>query len=209
MKNIIEICKDFGIEIPAEKHADFLKAVNVEYKTVSDYQKQVDKTTAATQRAETAEEALKGFEGLTPDKMKEQLEEANRKVKEAQDNAVKQIAERDFTDALNAELANIKFTSAAAKKAVEADIRAADLKLKDGKILGLSDLIEQMKKADASAFVDEEQEVAEVNKPRFTASNGAAGNPGSKKKLSDMSLDERIKLKASNPTLYNKLRKGE
>lgn len=39
MKNIIEICKDFGMEIPAEKREDFLKAVNGEYKTVAEHQK--------------------------------------------------------------------------------------------------------------------------------------------------------------------------
>ena len=135
MKNIIDICKDFGIEIPAEKHADFLKAVNSEYKTIAEHGKVLDKLTAATKRAETAEEALKGFEGIDPAKVNEQLAEANRKVKEAQDAAQKQLDERDFNDALKAELDGLKFTSTAARKAVESDIRAAGLKLKGGKIL--------------------------------------------------------------------------
>lgn len=175
MKNIIEICKDFGIEIPAEKHADFLKAVNGEYKTVSDYNKQVEKTNAATQRADTAEEALKGFEGLgNAADVKKQLEDANQKIKEAQEAAQKQLDERDFNDALKAELDGITFSSAAAKKAVEAEIRAAGLKLKDGKILGLSDLIGQLKKDDASAFVDDKNPPARFTQP---AGNGG-GNGG-------------------------------
>ena len=61
MKNIIEICKDFGIEIPADKHADFLKAVAGEYKTNAEHKKVTDKLDAAIKRAETAEDALKGF----------------------------------------------------------------------------------------------------------------------------------------------------
>lgn len=157
MKNIIDICKDFGIEIPADKHADFLKAVAGEYKTIAEHSKVTDKLTAMQKRAETAEEALKGFEGIDPTKVTEQLAEANRKVQEAQEAAQKQIEERDYNDALKAELDGLKFTSSAARKAVEADIRAAGLKLKNGKILGLSDLIEQIRKEDSSAFVDAAQ----------------------------------------------------
>ena len=115
MKNIIEICKEFGIEIPAEKHADLLKAVNTEYRTITEHNKVLDKLTAATKRAETAEEALKGFDGIDPEKISEQLAEANRKVKEAQEAAQKQLEERDYNDALKAELDKIKFTSAAAR----------------------------------------------------------------------------------------------
>lgn len=171
MKNIIDICKDFGIEIPAEKHADFLKAVNGEYKTIAEHGKVLDKLSAATKRAETAEEALKGFEGIDPAKINDQLAEANKKVKEAQEAAQKQIEERDFNDALKGELDGLKFSSGAARKAVEAEIRAAGLKIKNGKILGLSDLIDQMKKEDASAFVDEKNPPARFDDP------GNKGNP--------------------------------
>lgn len=207
MKNIIEICKDFGIEIPAEKHADFLKAVNGEYKTVSDYNKQVEKTNAATQRAGTAEEALKGFEGLgNAADVKKQLEDANQKIKEAQEAARKQLDERDFNDALKAELDGITFSSAAAKKAVEAEIRAAGLKLKDGKILGLSDLIGQLKKDDASAFVDDKN-----HPPRFTqpAGNGGVPTPAgiTKEAFSKMSYKDRLKIFNDNPALYKELTK--
>lgn len=168
MKNIIEICKDFGFEVPADKHADFLKAVAAEYKTNAEHSKVVEKVTAATKRAETAEEALKGFEGIDPAKVSEQLAEANKKVREAQEAAQKQIEERDYNDALKNELDGIKFSSSAARKSVESEIRSAGLKLKNGKILGLSDLIDQMRKEDASAFVDEKNPPAQ-----FTT----AGNP--------------------------------
>ena len=186
MKNIIDICKDFGIEIPADKHADFLKAVNGEYKTIAEHGKVQEKLTAAIKRAETAEEALKGFEGIDPTKVSEQLAEANRKVQEAQEAAQKQIEERDFNDALKSELDGIQFTSTAAKKSVESEIRAAGLKLKNGKILGLSDLIDQMKKDDASAFVDVKQQNLEQNRARFTQPNGNGGNPGGTTTVKDI-----------------------
>ena len=207
MKNIIDICKDFGIEIPAEKHADFLKAVNGEYKTIAEHGKVLDKLTAATKRAETAEEALKGFDGIDPAKVNEQIAEANRKVKEAQEAAQKQLEERDFNDALKTALDGIKFTSTAARKAIEAEVRASCSKVKDGTIIGFTDVIAAAKKADASAFVEEKREQLEQGKARFTVPNGGGGNPGGTFKLSDLSLDERIKLKATNPTLYNSMKK--
>lgn len=156
MRNIIEICKDFGIEVPADKHADFLKAVAAEYKTNAEHSKVNDKLSAAIKRAETAEEALKSFDGIDPEKVSEQIAEANRKVKEAQEDAQKQLEQRDFNDALRAELDRLNFSSSAARKAIEAEIREAGLKLKNGKILGLSDLIGQIRKADASAFAEEQ-----------------------------------------------------
>ena len=210
MKNIIEICKEFGIEIPAEKHADLLKAVNTEYRTIMEHNKVLDKLTAATKRAETAEEALKGFDGIDPEKISEQLAEANRKVKEAQEAAQKQLEERDYNDALKAELDKIKFTSAAARKAVEADIRSAGLKHKDGKILGLNDLIGQLKEQDATAFVDEKTQLQEQSRPRFTTKPTAPqrGKPLTREDI--MSIPDRSARRAAmaqNQHLFNN--KGE
>lgn len=183
MKNIIEICKDFGFEVPAEKQADFLKAVSGEYKTIAEHGKALEKLNAATKRAETAEEALSGFEGIDPAKVTEQLAEANKKVKEAQEAAQKQIEERDYNDALKAELDGIAFSSLAARKSIEAEIRASGLKLKNGKILGLSDLLDQMRKEDASAFVDEKNPPAQ-----FTTR--ASTNTGTVTKKDIMAIED-------------------
>lgn len=205
MKNIIEICKDFGFEVPAEKHADFLKAVAAEYKTNAEHGKVVDKLESATKRAETAEEALKGFDGIDPAKVSEQIAEANKKVKEAQEAAQKQLDERDFNDSLNAELDGLQFTSGAARKAVEAEIRAAGLKLKNGKILGLSDLIEQIKKDDASAFVDAEQARAQANAARFDDKGSKGNATGTLTKKDIMSVRDTVqrqKLIGENPHLF-------
>lgn len=189
MKNMIEICKDFGIEIPAEKHAEFNKAVSENYKTVAEFEKKVSRLEAERdshkERADTAEDALKGFDGIDPENVKAQLEEANKKIREAQESAQKQIDERDFSDALKAELDALKFTSSAARKSVEAEIRAAGLKHKNGKILGFGDLIDQIRKDDVSAFVDEQTQTLENNRAKFAnpASNGSNGGTITKKDI--------------------------
>lgn len=163
------------------------------------------------EKAETAEGTLKGFEGIDPAEMEAKLAEYKQKAEDAEKDRDQKLYERDFADALKAELDGVKFTSEAAKKAVMADIKEAGLKLKDGKILGLNDLIAQMKEKDASAFVDEAQERAQRNAAHFgpvTAPRGQQTPPGAltKETFKTMSLDARMKLKAENPALYNSLK---
>lgn len=206
MKSMIDICKEFGVEIPAEKHAEFNKAVAENYKTIAEHEKKVNRLTddlnAEKKRADTIEEALKGFEGMNPADVKTQLEEANRKIKEAQEAAEKQISERDFNDALKTAMEGIKFSSAAAKRAFEADVRANCSKVKDGTIIGFSDVLASAKKEDASAFVDDNNPVA-----RFDDS-GNKGNPAgtiTKKEILAIKDDkERYRMIDQNRHLFMK-----
>ena len=120
------------------------------------------------EKAETAENTLKGFEGVDLETMQRELSDWKKKAEDAEKNAQAQIYQRDFNDALKTELESVKFSSEAAKRAIMAEIKESGLKLKDGKILGLNDLISQMKEKDASAFIDEEQQKAQQNAARFT-----------------------------------------
>jgi hypothetical protein len=63
--------------------------------------------------------------------------------------------------------------------------------------------LKQIKEKDESAFAPE------GDKPKFTDVPKGPKNNNGTKSLKDLSLDERIKLKNSNPELYNKLKKGE
>lgn len=120
------------------------------------------------EKAEAAETTLKGFEGVDLETMQKELSDWKQKATEAEKKAQEQIYERDFADALKTEFEGIKFSSEAAKRAIMAEVKEAGLKLKDGKILGLNDLISQMKEKDASAFIDEGQQKAQQNAARFT-----------------------------------------
>ena len=195
MQNIIEICKEYGLEVPADKQSDFTKKVAENYLTKAEHEKKIGKleTDRDTwkEKAETAENTLKGFEGVDLETMKRDLADWQKKAEEAEKNAQAQIYERDFSDALKTELENVKFSSEAAKRDVMSQIKAAELKLKDGKILGLSDLIEQIKKTDASAFVDEAQQQNEANRARFTQ----PAKPGSGAKFGSMTKKDIMDIK--------------
>lgn len=183
-------------------------------KDVSKLQKENEKLTAdrdkEKERADNAEETLKKFDGVDVETMQAELATWQQKAKDIEKDYADKLAQRDFEDALKEEIGGYKFTSEAAKKAIMAEIREAGLKVKDGKILGLSDLLAQMKEKDASAFVDEKQEQLEAGRAKpFTGPLKGAAQPTASEKWKAMSLDERMKLKASDPAAYERMRKGE
>ena len=179
MKKLIETLRSFGVEIPAEKEAEIKAEISKNYKNVAEVTKTTEKLETERDswkgRAETAESTLKNFEGIDPANVKDEIATWKKKAEDAERDFQKKLDERDFEDALKEEIGAIKFSSEAAKKAVLADIRAAGLKVKNGKILGLSDLIEQMKSEDASAFVSEQQTNLEQGKARFTQNLNNSG----------------------------------
>ena len=158
------------------------------------------------EKAETAESTLKGFEGVDLETMQKDLADWKKKAEDAEKNAQAQLYERDFTDALKTEFEGIKFSSEAAQRAIMAEVKEAGLKLKDGKILGLNDLITQMKEKDASAFVDDEQQKAQQNQARFTQPTNKQGQGGALTKDQIMSIkdaSERQAAIAANMSLFN------
>ncbi len=170
-------------------------------KDVSKLQKENEKLAAdrdkEKERADTAEETLKKFDGVDVETMQAELATWQQKAKDAEKDYADKLAQRDFEDALKEEIGGYKFTSEAAKEAIMARIRAAGLKVNDGKILGLSDLLAQMKEKDASAFVDEKQEELEAGRAKPFTGPLKGGNPTGKK----VSPSELMKMKNENPNL--------
>ena len=209
MQKLIETLGSFGIEIPEDKQADVKKALSEHYKNAGEVTKTLTKVEgerdAWKERAETAENTLKSFEGIDPESIKGELATWKQKAADAEKEYNDKIYERDFADALKTALEDVKFSSASAKKAVMADIKDAGLKLKDGKILGLNDLLEQMKKDDASAFVDDDQQTALQSQARFTTGITHNNKPGKMTKADIMNIKdagERQAAIASNLSLF-------
>ncbi len=172
MQNIVEILKDFGLEIPEDKVTEFNKKVAENYKTVAEHTKATGKLQTELdgykERAESAEETLKTFEGIEPDKVQDEIATWKKKAEDAEKDYNAKIVEREFEDTLKTEIESFKFTSELAKKAIVQEIKEAGLKVKDGKILGLNDLIAGIKEKDATAFVDEDEDKAKQNAAKFT-----------------------------------------
>lgn len=171
MQNIIEICKEFGLEIPAEKQSEFSKKVSENYLTKAEHDKKIGRIEtdrdAWKEKAETAENTLKGFEGKDFDTITKERDEWKKKAEDAEKDYNSKIAEREKADLLKEAFADIKFSSEAAKKAIMDQI-SESVTVKNGKLIGFNDLLEDVKKNDATAFIDESNQNLEDNKPRFT-----------------------------------------
>nr|DAD58105.1 MAG TPA: minor structural protein [Caudoviricetes sp.] len=183
MQKLIDTLKSFGIEIPEDKQADVKKALSEHYKNAKEVAKTLSKVEGERddwkERAETAEETLKSFDGIDPANIQTELAGWKKKAEDAEKEFNAKIYERDFDDALKTALENVNFSSPAAKRSVTADIKSAGLKLKDGKILGLNDLLEPTKQDEPDTFVDKSQQQAQRNQARFTTHVGQQQTPGS------------------------------
>ena len=203
--NIIEKLKQFNVEVTPEMEkafsGDFLSELEVNKKL----SKAENDRDSWKQRAETAEETLKGFDGKDFDTITRERDEWKKKAEDAEKEYSAKEAEREKQELLKEAFADIEFTSTAAKNAIMAQI-GENVSVKNGKLIGFNDLLEDAKKNDASAFVNKEQQNLEQNKARFTGPmNNQNGGKSGKQILSEMSLDERIKMKANDPEGYKAL----
>ena len=156
--NIIEKLKQFNVEITADMEkafsGDFLSEREVE-KKLSRVENDRD---SWKQRAETAEETLKGFEGKDFDTITKERDEWKKKAEDAEKEYSAKEAEREKSELLKEAFADVEFTSESAKKAIMAQI-AENVSVKNGKLIGFNDLLEDAKKSDASAFVSKKDDV--------------------------------------------------
>lgn len=212
MQNIIEILKSNGIEVPEDKVTTINKAVAENYKTVSEVEKKTSKLESERdswkERAENAEETLKGFEGKDFDTITKERDEWKKKAEDAEKEYSAKEAEREKQELLKEAFAEIEFTSESAKKAIMAQI-AEGVSVKNGKLIGFNDLLEDAKKNDASAFVDKEQQNLEQNKARFTTSmnNQNGNNNGTLTKKDIMAIKDPVERQqkiAENMSLFQK-----
>lgn len=209
MENIHAILKKYGLEIPEGNKADFDKDIAANYKTQSEFEKKLSKVEGERdnyqQQLDTATETLKGFEGVDIEAIKTQLKDWQTKAENAEKDYQAKLEARDFDDALKAAMDGYKFSSDAARKAVMSEVKGAGLKLKDGKILGLADLMDSIKESDASAFVDDGNPPAKFTQ-RMTPSGG--GNPGGVLTAADIikikDPVERQKIMTANMHLFKK-----
>ena len=100
------------------------------------------------------------------------------------------MAELEKAELLKEAFADIEFTSNSAKNAIMKQI-SESVSVKDGKLIGFNDLLEDAKKNDASAFVNKQQETLEQNKAKFTTTMNSNGKVGTMTKDEIMAIKDR------------------
>lgn len=198
MKNIIEICKDFGIEIPADKHAEFNKVVAENYKTVAEHEKKVNRL---TDDLNAAKEALKGFEGIDPKDLQQKLEEANRKMQEMEDNHRKEAEEREFNSILETAITDAKGKNA---KAIMALLDMDKLRSSRNQEKDIKTALDSLRTESGYLFDDN------GGTPTFTAPNGNNGGGGKPITKNDiMKIKDPVERQRMIGQNINLFRKGE
>ena len=108
MKSIEQILAENGIELTDEQKTAINKAVDESYKTVNDWQKQVDKAeTLKTTLAET-QEKLKAFDGVDPAALNSEITKLKADLEQKEADYQAKIADRDFQDLLRESIASVK-----------------------------------------------------------------------------------------------------
>ena len=105
MKNIFDIMKEFGIEVPENHKKDFEKAVLENYKTMADYDKQTEKLTKANDTIKASDTAMKDlqtkldeYKDVDVSALNQRITDLKTKKGNIESDYQKKLAERDFND---------------------------------------------------------------------------------------------------------------
>lgn len=121
MKNIFEIMKEYGLEVPEDKKKDFEKAVLENYKTVTDYDNQAKKLDAANDTIKDNDTAMKdlqdkldGFKDVDVSGLNQMIKNLQTEKENIQKDYDAKIADRDFNDLVKESIAAVNGRNAKA-----------------------------------------------------------------------------------------------
>ena len=125
MKNIFELMKEYGLELPEDKKKDFEKTLLENYKTVKDYDAQKEKLETAEGKVTASEttinglkEDLKKFEGVDVAGLNKRITDLENDIKTKDTEYAQKIADRDFDDLLSESIRGANGKNAKAIKAL-------------------------------------------------------------------------------------------
>lgn len=121
MKNIFEIMKEYGLEVPEDKKKDFEKSVLENYKTVTDYDNQAKKLDAANDTIKANDTAMKdlrdkldGFKDVDVSGLNQRIKDLETEKANIQKDYDARIADRDFNDLVKESIAAVNGRNAKA-----------------------------------------------------------------------------------------------
>ena len=158
MKNIYEILKEFGVEVPEEKKAEFGKAWKENYRTKAEYDNAVSKRDEYKGSLDTVNEKLKEFDGVDVADLKGQIAKLQDDLKAKDSEYAAKEAERAFTDS------------------VKSAIKAAGGR-NDKAVMALLDLDALRASKDQSADIKKALDAAKASDAYLFGSNEPFNNP--------------------------------
>ncbi len=204
MVNVSNELKKLGIEVSDEQKESLKKSMGEELYSKKEMEDKVNKASSESEqwktRAESAEKMLEGLDGKSPEDILKERDDWKRQAEDSKKDYEAKIAEHEKNELLKEAFEEIEFTSESAKKAIMKDI-SESVSVKNGKLIGFSDLIEEAKKTDANAFVNKQTPPARFTKPN---ENDPGGDKHATREsiLSIKDRSERQKAIAENISLF-------
>lgn len=204
MVNVANELKKLGIEVSDEQKESLKKSMGEELYSKKEMEDKVNKASSESEqwktRAESAEKMLEGLDGKSPEDILKERDDWKRQAEDFKKDYEAKIAEHEKNELLKEAFAEIEFTSESAKKAIMEDI-SKGVSVRNGKLIGFSDLIEEAKKTDANAFVNKQTPPARFTKPN--ENNSGDDKPATRESiLSIKDRSERQKAIAENISLF-------
>ena len=157
MKNIFEIMKEYGLEVPEDKQKDFEKAVLENYKTVADYNTQAGKLKAANDTIianDTAigelKKQLEGFKDVDVTGLNETISNLEKEKQTMKEEYEKSISDRDFNDLLKESIASANGKNV---KAITALLEVDELKASKNQKEDIANAIKALTEAEDSKML--------------------------------------------------------
>lgn len=169
MINIYEIMKEFGLEIPEDKKAEFDKTWKENYRTKAEYDKAVEQRDAHKTSLDEVNERLKEFEGVDVAELKGQITKLQGDIKAKDDEYAAKETERVFNDTLTEA---IKSAGGRSTKAIMALLNIDELKASKNQSEDIKKALDTMKESDAYLFGANEPFLNPVG------ATGGTGNAG-------------------------------
>ena len=148
--SLFELLAKHGIEVPEEKKQGLESEFSESYREAQEFKELNTELEGVKGQLSQANEQIAGFKELDIEGVKQKAAEWEQKYNQAAENSAREIEQLKFDFALDREL-----TKAQARnpKAVKALLDRDALKYDKGKIIGLEEQLETLKKKEDSAFL--------------------------------------------------------
>lgn len=183
MKNIYEILKSIGLEVPDDKKAEFDKAVLENYKTVAEADKLRTARDNYKAQLDTATQKLEDFKDVNVEELKGKIETLTGDLASQKAAFEQQIADRDFDDLINGEIRSSKAKNI---KAVRALLDLDSIRASKNQKGDIAAALKKAKEENDYMFESEEP----IDNPDFVGKSSGKAAKKTIEDISKMSYDE-------------------
>lgn len=202
MQNYEKILEELGIEIPEDKKADLKKKMSENYKTVADYNKQVEKKDEYKTSSDEVQSKLADLEKEDVDGLKTKITTLTQELADEKEARAKEAKQTELRDKVKDFLSDKKFVNAITEDSIRSQM-IQKLEEENGK--NAEDVFKELTTKDGKPIENilvDEKKAPDVKIPSFTTKFNSGEQKKGTQKLREMSLDDRMKLKAEDPDYY-------